>query len=176
MLSIECLSEHVKKEFWSNVRKLKNGCWEWTGSRHKRGGYGMLHGQRPDGRDCFVKCHHVAWELVNGEISDGLWVLHDCDNPPCCNPTHLFLGTQFDNMADCTAKGRHGLQSHPERAARGEENAAAKLTEEQVRQIRARYVKGKIGCGSTTLAKEFGVSKSAVKRILNRKQWAHVDG
>ena len=77
------------------------GCREWTGKR-ARNGYGHVGWRRLS-----MGAHRLAWILTHGPIPDGLWVLHHCDNPPCCEPTHLFLGTAADNSADCEAKGRH---------------------------------------------------------------------
>lgn len=84
------------------IRRLKtNGsCMEWTGAKSLLG-YGRI---KVNGR--LELPHRLMWELVNGAIPDGLCVLHKCDNPPCINPTHLFLGTKSDNMQDAAAKGR----------------------------------------------------------------------
>lgn len=92
--------------FWSRVQKGE-GCWLWGGSL-KTNGYGQLNGpSQGGGRDGKnLLAHRVAWELVNGPIPDGLWVLHRCDNPPCVNPAHLFLGTVRDNVIDMWTKGR----------------------------------------------------------------------
>ena len=85
--------------FWEKVDKhAEGGCWVWTGTRQVFG-YGISLRYR--------LAHRVSWEIANGPIPDGLWVLHRCDNPPCVNPAHLFLGTQTENMRDMTAKGRH---------------------------------------------------------------------
>lgn len=78
------------------------GCWVWLGSKSKRG-YGKIGvggGKSPQG------VHRVMWELVNGPIPTGLFVCHHCDNPPCCNPDHLFVGTAKDNVQDAISKGR----------------------------------------------------------------------
>ena len=76
-------------------------CWEWRGLRDKHG-YGR--------KGPYKTTHRLAWEWANGPVPAGMCVLHRCDNPPCCNPDHLFLGTQADNLADMVAKGRHHNQ------------------------------------------------------------------
>jgi len=83
------------------VRKLDSGCWEWTGSRNEKG-YGRFNagGHSPIG------AHRYAWQLAYGPVPPGRMVLHECDNPPCVNAAHLFLGTAADNMTDMVAKGR----------------------------------------------------------------------
>ena len=85
---------------WVRVAK-GDGCWEWQGAR-SASGYGSMF-SASGGHHV---AHRVIWEDVNGPIPDGLWVLHRCDNPPCCRPDHLFLGTPADNTADMIAKGR----------------------------------------------------------------------
>ena len=91
----------TEERLLENIRKRKKtGCWLWTGQR-KRHGYGVI---KIGGIE--TKTHRAMWEVVNGPIPDGLCVLHRCDVPPCCNPEHLFLGTQGDNVRDCCKKGR----------------------------------------------------------------------
>jgi len=99
--------------------------------------------------------------LTNGPIPDGMQVLHRCDNPPCCNPAHLFLGTQADNIADMIAKRRGGAVS-------GEAHYRAKLTADQVSAIRARYAAGET---QVALAREFGVSQTNISRIVRGTTW-----
>lgn len=91
--------------FWSHVKKLgADGCWEWIGARTAYG-YGQAWVARP--MRTSVMAHRAAWAMERGPIPPGLLVLHSCDNPPCVNPAHLFLGTQSDNMLDSVSKGRH---------------------------------------------------------------------
>jgi len=133
-----------------------NGCLEWRGSQDKDG-YGRIgRGRRGEGMEC---THRVAYEAAFGPIPMGMNVLHRCDNPPCCEPTHLWLGTDLDNMADRDAKGRTAVQ-------KGERNGNAKLTLGQVEEIRvdARLLR--------EIAADYGVGQSMVSLIRNGKRWA----
>lgn len=93
----------VVERFWLKVAQAE-GCWLWLGAKGRRG-YGYLHrGGKTDRHP--IRAHRASWEIHFGAIPAGLWVLHKCDNPPCVNPNHLFLGTRKDNMDDCASKGR----------------------------------------------------------------------
>jgi hypothetical protein len=95
----------IAERFWPKVdRNGPNGCWVWTGSLGAKG-YGRI-GSGARGAPTLL-AHRVAWGFKHGPIPDGLFVCHKCDNPPCVNPEHLFLGTNRDNILDCMSKGRH---------------------------------------------------------------------
>lgn len=107
--------------------------------------------------------HRLMFELVNGEIKNGLHILHKCDTPNCCNPDHLFLGTPLDNIRDMISKGRARYAS-----LKGELNNAVKLKESQIVFILKSSETGKY------LAKKYGVSPSMISLIRSRKKWRHV--
>lgn len=179
----------VANRFWAKVSR-GSGCWTWTGSNSGSVGY-----RKPYGsfwfRGAMVGAHRIAWELEKGQIPPGLFVLHRCDATLCVRPSHLFLGSQKDNIQDCVTKGRlnpargdrHGLRRHPERRAwgdrngtrlhpeclkRGEENPSAKLTWAGVAEIRRRFGSGE---SQPSLARRFGVSRPTIWEVLNGKTW-----
>lgn len=97
------ISEHKKIKFWDHVKKF-DSCWEWTAGK-TRDGYGEF---RINAKDRSQRVHRISWFLHFGEIPKGLCVLHKCDNIPCVNPDHLWLGTINDNNIDRDVKGRNG--------------------------------------------------------------------
>ncbi len=145
--------------FWSKVAKT-NGCWEYT-SRPSRQGYGRVLWA---GREALA--HRVSWTLTRGDIPEGKCVLHRCDNPPCVRPSHLFLGSQADNVADMMAKGR----GKPARVL-GEKHGRSKVTEKDVRSLRKRRHAGET---VTALSASFGLSIAQVSRICRGLNWTHV--
>lgn len=126
------------------------GCWVWTGPT-----IGLGYGYMKD----HEKAHRFSYRTQVGPIPDGLFVLHRCDNPPCVNPVHLFLGTNADNMADKKTKGR---------AARGAGNSNARLTEKQVLEIRSSSEP------SSVQAQKYGVHVTHINRIKRGAKWAHL--
>ncbi|MCH1599077.1 MAG: hypothetical protein L7S70_01665 [Pseudomonadales bacterium] len=155
--------------FWSKVRKdgptmpnMDSPCWEWT--RAKDGnGYG---GFWFDGR--MRKAHRVSalWAGIISDISDGDCVLHECDNPACVNPDHLWRGSQADNMEDMKRKGRGS-----NRDSKGSANNRSKLTEDDVRCIKNLLL---AGARQNLIAKQFGVSATQITNIKLGKRWSHV--
>jgi len=116
--------------------------------------------------------HRVSFMLVRGDIPFGLQVLHKCDNRRCVNPDHLFLGTQLDNMRDMIAKGRAATGTalnHPPQT--GESNHFAKLTEDAVREFKARVA---LGERRSCVARALGITRANAWAIVHGKSWAHV--
>lgn len=147
----------LETRFWSKVDKRgPDECWEWTGTIGSRWGYGFLFSE---GRS--RPAHRVSWKLHNGPIPDGMFICHHCDNRPCVNPKHLFLGSAADNAADMAAKGR--CRS---RGVGGEASGNAKLTAEQVVAIRA-----ELG-PHAAIAKRYGVSRPSISNIKSGRTWA----
>jgi len=137
---------------------LVNECWEWMASRNK-GGYGILRlGQKS------WLAHRLAYSLSRGGIPKGKDVLHTCDNCACINPSHLWIGTQADNMHDMMRKGRAVFPV-------GERNGSAKLTLAQVKEARSLAEQG---WSQPKIAKHFGVSHSTIGGILRCESWGNV--
>ncbi len=152
----------IEDRYWEKVVKgLPGDCWGWTAGVDTHGlPYANL--SLPGRGTNDVKAHRFSWELHNGPIPSGLMVLHSCDNPPCTNPEHLFLGTHADNMADRNAKGRQARQ-------KGTAHGMSKLTPAMVRAIRAAPGPHK------PIGLMFGIHKSHVSQIKRHLLWSHVD-
>jgi hypothetical protein len=149
---------NLEDRFWASVDvKGINDCWPWKSGKTVFG-YGTL---KRNMSDRPVAAHRVSWEIHNGVIPAGLYVLHKCDNPPCCNPNHLFLGTHEVNIRDMVNKRRH-------RGAKGFMNYNAKLTETDILAIRIDPRK------TSHIALDYGVHKSTVLRIRQNLTWRHV--
>lgn len=139
------------KRFWSKIDVGDpDECWNWLAGKNRRG-YGWFW---INYRTWYA--HRVAWVLTYGPIPKGLCVLHHCDNPSCCNPYHLFLGTSVDNLADALRKGR----------------LRTKLTKEEVLEIRELYATGRYT--QLQIAVKFGVHTSHVSRIVSRQIWEYI--
>lgn len=166
--------EGIEIEFFKNVNKT-NYCWNWMGA--KAGGkngkppqYGVLYimGDKVKGKMFYA--HRLSWMIHYGEMPiNNLWVLHHCDNPPCVNPKHLWLGTASDNSQDRDDKGR-GNRNYNH--LMGENSHFAKLNEKQVLQIRQLY-KPRI-ITMKILAEKFNIGEYCIYKILVRKTWKHI--
>lgn len=141
------------KRFWRKVVIADDGgCWLWTASKDTAG-YGLF---RPTGSH-LVKAHRYSWELShNQKVPIGMQVCHSCDTPSCVNPSHLFVGTAQDNMDDRARKGR---------TVYGSKHSRTILTEQDVREIR------KSTLSQRKIASQYGVSRGAIKEILNGNNW-----
>lgn len=152
---------------WAKVDR-SGDCWNWTGTRFGNG-YGDIHIWR-DGKWTHGLAHRVMYELVHGPIPAGMNVLHSCDNRRCVRPDHLHLGSQSENIREMDARGRRNTTTY----ARGEQSGNAKLTDEDVRVIRAVYT-GRYGEPSI-LARRYNVSVQVINAVLSGKTWTHVTG
>ena len=150
----------IEKRFWKKVEKTE-GCWFWRAARD-RYGYGCigLNGK-------VVGAHRISYELHVGPIPIGAHICHTCDQPSCVNPHHLFSGTKSENSLDMYSKGRNAVLY-------GEANGMAKVTEDDVKEIRQRYEFYSRTNGSGALAKEFGITRPMVLLIVKRLNWKHI--
>lgn len=147
---------------WDRLERIDGQCWIWPGAK-LNSGYGCINVK---GRT--ITTHRVAWELSNGQpVPNGLQVLHRCDVRLCCNPAHLFVGTQSENLLDMAAKGRYGKRRIPT----GARHHNAKLSDSDVRAIRKGLM---AGATKSSLALTFGVHRRAIYDIATGKGWAHV--
>lgn len=156
---MEISSELIARfnEKWA--KDEKTGCWLWTASVAGKG-YGQIKIPRQRRQ---VYAHRLSWLIHKGHLPDRMHVCHTCDNPRCVNPDHLFIGTSADNLQDMKEKGRHLY---------GERNGHVKLTDQDVREIRALL---SAGATQQRVAGMYGVSQSAVWKIAHRERWAHIE-
>lgn len=138
-------SDETELSFWDKV--IFGECWEWTATK-LHNGYGWFRGHR---------AHRFSWAIFNGEIKEGMMVLHTCDNRKCVRPAHLFLGTAKDNTSDMISKGR-GVKPP---ILCGEKHGMAKLTSDDVNKIRE--LRGKMK--GSEIADMFGVTRSSISQI-----------
>lgn len=165
---INLSSKDVARFLAKVTKRGPDDCWLWIGGVIP-GGYGSFSiGKRT------VTSHRVTWTMAHGQIPIGLFVCHRCDVQACCNPSHLFLGTPADNMADKVAKGRqaHGpAMLINKQTAFGSKVGGAKLTDDKVRDIRAKRL---AGYTLMKLAIEYGVKNNTIHHITSGRTWRHL--
>lgn len=192
----------ILEAFWAKVdkngpvpvgKKCSGNCWLWTATVNKNG-YGLFFRVRT------VLAHRLSWCIAFGEPGT-LQVNHACDNPPCVNPEHLWIGTQAENLDDMMKKGRHGSitcpdkhaygdangtrqhpeklargdahgsRTHPEKLPRGETHWKSKFSETDVQEIRKQLA---LGVTQKFLAQQYNVAQTAISKIKTGKTWRHV--
>ena len=153
------MDDECTTRFWRYVNKT-DGCWVWIGGR-RNGRYGDFAVGHPNKH---MLAHRFSWTLHNGPVPTGLHVLHKCDNPPCVNPDHLFLGTAADNARDKVSKGRQSR-------VQGERHHNAKLCVSKVQDIRRECA---TGTTQREAAKKYGVSQRLVYMVVHKQIWSHV--
>lgn len=181
----ECRIRHAAHGFDNH-----DVCWEWAGSINPKTGYGQLSAWEHDSRKLYT-AHRLSFSAFVHSIPLGMMVLHKCDNRKCFNPQHLFLGTQLDNMRDCSQKGRFPAikqkpamswqKMFPDQVPRGERHhffgkhpnvgethPMAKLTEQDVIEILQSNLRGVV------LVKQYGVSGNTISRIKNGLSWSYL--
>jgi hypothetical protein len=147
------------ERFWARVKKRgPTDCWPWLRGKNQCGYGEMMWERKP------WLSHRIAYTLKVGPIPSGLWVLHRCDNPGCCNPAHLWIGTAQDNSRDRENKGRGANR-------KGEKHPLAKLTASDVVKIR-KLAANRIP--RATIAERFGIHRMYVQLIVSKRRWKHI--
>lgn len=146
------------KNVWEKInKKSEDECWEWKGYTDKNG-YGRIMINH-----ITYRAHRIAYELTHGSIPKGLYVLHHCNNPPCCNPNHLYAGTQKDNMKQMIVDGHSCV---------GEKHPMGKLRGEDILKIKKLYSTGRYTLKEIGIM--FGTSDKNIHLIKSNKRWKHI--
>lgn len=151
---------HVQRIIERLGERPESGCWEWPGSR-TWAGYGVVNAWNGGNNPVYV--HRVIGALLYGDLTHDQFVLHKCDNPPCCNPSHIWVGTNRENVADMDAKGRRVINP-----LIGSQHWNARLTEQEVASLRFRFLMGE---PRWQLAVTAGITAGHLNRILSRACW-----
>lgn len=159
MYNLDCRPGYEEQEvrFLKLVEKTAR-CWLWRGGKSSENGYGRV--QIKGGREL---THRLSYAIYKGDLVEGVFVCHTCDNRLCVNPDHLFLGSHLENVADCIIKGRN---------TRGDKHGARKLSEDAVREMRRLYALGNYT--QQQLAVRYGIDRPYATKIINHRQWKHV--
>lgn len=166
------LARTVEERFWIKVDK-SGDCWLWT-SATDSGGYPIF--SLPGHRS--IRVHRYMWEMHNGAIPENMFICHTCDVRNCIRIDHLFVGSHDENMQDMVNKDRQvkgdrqWQRAHPEMVKHGEQRSNAKLTDQDVRDIRNRVANGE---RKKALAAEYNVSSGAISHIIYKRSWTHVE-
>ena len=147
------------ERFFNKIAFTSNDCWVWLGSVNRLG-----YGQLTEKNSKESKVHRFAWDKFVGPIPEGKFVLHKCDVRFCCNPDHLFLGDQDDNMKDAKAKGR--IKNVPQY---GEDNPMSRLTQALVKEMRT--MRKATSISFKKIAERFGVSTMTAYRAITKQSW-----
>jgi hypothetical protein len=141
---------------------LTKDCWNWEGpiDSLKKGGYGIVY----DRETGIQRTHRLMWHYCYGGIPKGMWILHTCDNPRCVRPSHLYLGTNKENVRDRVTRGRgaYGIRN----------GGGVKLNDVKVVEMRQMYATGKFT--KAHLSRVFGITDVHVNRIVNGRNWKHI--
>lgn len=159
--------QDVKQRFWQYVEKRGDAdCWNWQAGKDKDG-YGLFTCTYA-GKHRSIRAHRFSYMLENGELLDTLMVCHSFDNPSCVNPAHLWAGTHLENQQDMARKNRYGTRP----AASGVRNITAKLSEQDVRDLRNSV---KLGVPTRVLACLYSITTTHVRNIARRMSWKNVE-
>lgn len=167
---LKCYGDYLVAKIMQRVDVRPNGCWLWKGCLS--GKYAKIGVARRN-----FRVHRVLWESLNGPVPPGRILCHTCDTPTCVNPEHVYPGTKSDNARDAVQRqrmncgSRNGTRTRPERRSRGEAHYNAKITEDDVRRIRA---KREEGFGLAAIARELDLPHGSVRGVLEGKSWTHV--